>query len=88
MDILACVASQALNPVQDHGIARLALCVWPPGGARLALTYSALHMQVQTAKAILTTPELRKKYEAGGMDALDEASLTEHGIQACNIALS
>ena len=37
--------------------------------------------QVSTAKTILLTPELRRKYELGGMDALDEAALQEAGIQ-------
>jgi hypothetical protein len=35
-------------------------------------------VQVQAAKVILTSPELRKKYELG---SLDEAALSEHGIQ-------
>jgi hypothetical protein len=38
-------------------------------------------LQVQTAKVILSSPELRRKYEAGGMEALDEAALHEHGLQ-------
>lgn len=33
------------------------------------------------AKVILLTPELREKYERGGLAAIDEAALTEHGIQ-------
>lgn len=38
-------------------------------------------MQVNAAKVILLTPDLRQKYEAGGLSAIDEAELAEHGIQ-------
>jgi hypothetical protein len=37
--------------------------------------------QVQTAHGILSNPELRAKYDAGGLGALDEAALQQHGLQ-------
>jgi hypothetical protein len=43
---------------------------------------------VQTAWGILSNPELRSKYEAGGLEAINEAALKEHGLQVLLFSFS
>ena len=38
-------------------------------------------MQITAAKVILLTPDLRDKYEKGGLEAIDEDALAKNGIQ-------
>lgn len=51
-----------------------------PDAHRCKLTES-FKVQVQSAWGILSSPELRAKYDSGGMEALEGNALNENGIQ-------
>ena len=68
------VASGPLRPLEDN-------LVPSADSSSFKCSMMVRCEQVQTANGILSNPELRAKYEAGGLAALDDAALQQHGLQ-------